>query len=84
MRGHTLVWHSQLPAWLTDGSGPATTAAAPAASCAQHIRTEVGPLQGQDLGQWDVVNEAFNEDGTLRDSIWLQKLGPGYIEEAFR
>jgi endo-1,4-beta-xylanase len=33
---------------------------------------------------WDVVNEALNEDGTLRNSIFLQKLGNDYIVDAFR
>lgn len=33
---------------------------------------------------WDVVNEAFNDDGTLRDSIWLRVIGPEYIELSFR
>ena len=34
--------------------------------------------------QWDVVNEVFEEDGSLRNSIWLRELGPSYIEDAFR
>lgn len=49
----------------------------------QHITAEVTHFKGR-IWQWDVVNEALNDDGTMRDSIWLQKLGPGYIADAFR
>ena len=80
VRGHTLVWHSQLPTWVTTGT---FTSAQFRQIMRQHIRSEMTRFKG-DITEWDVVNEAFNEDGTLRDSIWLQKLGPGYIEEAFR
>jgi endo-1,4-beta-xylanase len=80
VRGHTLVWHSQLPAWVTSGN---FTTAQFRQIMRRHIRTEMTRFKG-DITEWDVVNEAFNEDGTLRNSIWLQKLGPGYIEEAFR
>ena len=82
VRGHTLVWYNQLPDWLT--------AAAPSMSPDQlrdilhkHITDEVSHFKGK-IWQWDVVNEAFNDDGTLRNIIWLQKLGPGYIGDAFR
>jgi endo-1,4-beta-xylanase len=44
---------------------------------------EVSRFRGR-IYAWDVVNEAFNEDGTLRDTIWLRQLGPGYIAKAFR
>ena len=47
-----------------------------------HIRTTMKAFKG-DVKKWDVVNEAFNEDGTLRDTIFLRVLGPGYIDEAF-
>ncbi|WP_407915455.1 endo-1,4-beta-xylanase [Kitasatospora sp. NE20-6] len=80
VRGHTLVWHSQLPAWLTTGD---FTAAQLRDILHRHITDEVTHFKGK-IWQWDVVNEAFNDDGTMRDSIWLQKLGPGYIADAFR
>jgi endo-1,4-beta-xylanase len=48
-----------------------------------HIQTIVGRYKN-DILSWDVVNEAFLEDGSLRNSLWLQKLGPAYIEKAFR
>ncbi|MFG1810858.1 endo-1,4-beta-xylanase [Streptomyces sp. NPDC049040] len=80
VRGHTLVWHNQLPSWVTSGD---FSAAELRDILHQHITAEVTHFKGK-IWQWDVVNEAFNEDGTLRDSIWLQKLGPGYIADAFR
>ncbi|MEV6794215.1 endo-1,4-beta-xylanase [Streptomyces sp. NPDC051320] len=80
VRGHTLVWHSQLPSWLTDGDFSADELRD---ILHRHITDEMTHFKGR-IWQWDVVNEAFNDDGTLRDSIWLQKLGPGYIADAFR
>jgi endo-1,4-beta-xylanase len=80
VRGHTLVWHSQLPAWLTSGT---FTDDELEAILRQHITDEVSHFRGR-IYAWDVVNEAFNEDGTLRDTIWLRQLGPGYIAKAFR
>ena len=80
VRGHTLVWHSQLPAWLTSGT---FTNDELEAILHQHITDEVSHFRGR-IYAWDVVNEAFNEDGTLRDTIWLRQLGPGYIAKAFR
>ena len=48
-----------------------------------HITTVASRYDGK-VYSWDVVNEALNEDGTLRNSIFLQKLGDDYIVEAFR
>ena len=78
VRGHTLVWHLQNPGWLNDLS-PAELRAA----LADHIRTLMGRYAGR-IGEWDVVNEAVADSGRLRGSIWLDKLGPGYIALAFR
>ncbi|MFF6993828.1 endo-1,4-beta-xylanase [Streptomyces sp. NPDC008313] len=84
VRGHTLVWHSQLPAWLTTGVEDGSIDAAELRSILhRHITTEVKHFKGN-IYQWDVVNEVFEEDGSLRNSIWLRKLGPSYIEDAFR
>ncbi|MFD9130504.1 endo-1,4-beta-xylanase [Kitasatospora sp. NPDC059571] len=80
VRGHTLVWHSQLPGWLTSGD---FTADQLRDILHRHITDEVTHFKGS-IWQWDVVNEAFNDDGTLRNTIWLQKLGPDYIADAFR
>jgi len=80
VRGHTLVWHSQLPDWLTTGT---YTSAELRALLHKHVTDEVTHFRGK-IWQWDVVNEAFNDDGTMRDTIWLRAMGPGYIADAFR
>jgi endo-1,4-beta-xylanase len=80
VRGHTLVWHSQLPTWLTSGT---FTPDQLRDILRRHIFEEAGHFRGR-IYAWDVVNEAFNEDGTLRQTIWLNALGPGYIADAFR
>jgi endo-1,4-beta-xylanase len=80
VRGHTLVWHNQLPDWLTAGT---FTPAELRALLRKHILDEVGHFKGR-IWQWDVVNEAFNDDGTMRDTLWLRALGPDYVADAFR
>lgn len=89
--GHCLVWHSQVPRWLfRDDSGNALTRDALLARMKDHILTVVGRYKGRVKG-WDVVNEALNENGTLRDSQWLRIIGEGsqdkqydFIEKAFQ
>ncbi len=89
--GHTLVWHSQTPRWVfQDDSGGPITREALLARMKDHIVTVVGRYKGRIKG-WDVVNEALHEDGTLRNSPWLQIIGEGsddkkynFIESAFR
>jgi len=75
VRGHNLVWDSQLPNWLTSGT---FTSAQLKDILRQHIFTEVGHFRGQ-IWEWDVVNEPFNGDGTLKATMWLNALGPDYI-----
>lgn len=77
--GHTLIWHQQLPVWMLEYQGNARQWET---LMKTHIQTIVSHFKGK-VSAWEVVNEAFNEDGTLRNSIWLQKIGPGYIEKAF-
>lgn len=81
VRGHVLVWHSQLPTWLTSGSW---TAAETRTLMLEHIAAVAGRYKGK-LAAWDVVNEAYT-DGTptLRPGFWADRLGRGYIEDAFR
>jgi endo-1,4-beta-xylanase len=80
VRGHTLVWHSQLPTWLTAGTYTSTELRD---LLRKHITDEVTHFKGN-IWQWDVVNEAFNDDGTMRKTIWLDAMGPSYIADAFR
>ena len=80
VRGHTLVWHNQLPAWVTGGT---FTADELRGILRKHILDEVGHFRGK-VWQWDVVNEVIDDSGNLRDTIWLRTLGPDYIADAFR
>jgi endo-1,4-beta-xylanase len=81
--GHTLVWHSQAPDWLfKDAKGNSVNRETLLARMREHIHTVVGRYKGRIQG-WDVVNEALEEDGTLRKSPWLQIIGDDYIAKAF-
>jgi len=82
--GHTLVWHSQVPGWVfQDAQGQPLTRDALLARMKDHIQTVVGRYKGRIKG-WDVVNEALNEDGTLRQTPWMRIIGPDYIAKAFQ
>ncbi|MDA9555856.1 endo-1,4-beta-xylanase, partial [Pelobium sp.] len=80
VHGHTLIWHNSLPNWVTNYVGDA---AAWEAMFKSHIQTVVTHFKGK-VASWDVVNEAIADDGSLRSSIWLTKIGPDYIAKAFR
>src|SRR5919198_5475861 len=70
VRGHTLVWHSQLPAWLsTNGYTTTLSHEELHALLKKHIQDEVRHFRG-DIWQWDVVNEAFDDNGQPRQTIW--------------
>lgn len=80
---HTLVWHNQTPDWVfVDEDGKDLNRAALLARMEEHIKTVVGRYKGRVHG-WDVVNEAFNMDGTFRESKWYQIIGEDYIRKAF-
>jgi len=79
IHGHTLVWHQQNPDWLNSFQG---TRDDWDRLLKTHIQSIVRYYRPNILS-WDVVNEAFNEDGTLRNNIWFQHLGSAYIEKAF-
>jgi endo-1,4-beta-xylanase len=81
--GHTLVWHNQTPAWVfRDANGNLVDRETLLRRMHDHIRTVVGRYKGR-IQSWDVVNEALNEDGSLRQSLWLQIIGEIYIAKAF-
>jgi len=81
--GHTLVWHSQTPAWVFQGKdGGAVDRDTLLARMRDHIRTVVGRYKGRIHG-WDVVNEAIDEDGSLRQTPWLKAIGEDYVAKAF-
>jgi endo-1,4-beta-xylanase len=77
--GHTLIWHNTNPGWLTSGS---FTRDEMIEILAEHIYTVAGRYSGMLLA-WDVVNEAFNPDGSLRSTLWSQRIGPDYLDLAF-
>ena len=78
VRGHTLVWHAQLPDWVRELGADDLRQA-----MREHIHAVVGHYD-EDIGVWDVVNEPITDRGGLRRSVFLRRLGPGYVEDAFR
>jgi endo-1,4-beta-xylanase len=86
VRGHTLVWHNQVPDWVKKGG---YTAPQLAAILQGHIHTVMTHYASR-VFAWDVVNEAFNDDGTMRHTIWFDQPGIGagdgtkYIEQVLR
>jgi len=99
VRGHTLVWHNQLPNWLTsgvaqqnaDGTCPASSTTCISDSqlrdlLHQHITTEVSRYAGK-IWQWDVVNEMLTDSNPSQinpNDFWISHLGTGIIADAFR
>jgi endo-1,4-beta-xylanase len=83
MVGHTLVWHSQTPGWVfQDEEGNPLDRESMLERMREHIHTVVGRYKGRIHG-WDVVNEALNEDGSLRESPWYRIIGRDYLIKAF-
>jgi endo-1,4-beta-xylanase len=81
--GHTLVWHNQTPRWVfEDDKGAPLDRERLLARMRDHIHTVVGRYKGRIAG-WDVVNEALDEDGTMRQTQWLKIIGEDYIAKAF-
>jgi endo-1,4-beta-xylanase len=82
-RGHTLVWHQQLPQWFKEVVNRQNAEK----FLLEHITTVTKRYAGQ-MHSWDVVNEAIQpQDGRadgLRNTPWLEFLGADYIELAFR
>lgn len=81
--GHNLVWHIGTPDWVfKDGKGATVSRDVLLERMSDHIHTVVGRYKGRIRG-WDVVNEAVDNDGSLRKSEWLKIIGPDYIAKAF-
>jgi endo-1,4-beta-xylanase len=91
VRGHCFVWHQQVAAWVTEGIANRTyDPAALSAILQNHISTVARHYAGK-VWAWDVVNEAFTDNGSLRNTVWydapgigLSGRGTAYIEQAFR
>jgi endo-1,4-beta-xylanase len=81
--GHTLVWHQQTTTWVFQGAdGTPADRETLLARMRDHIHTVVGRYKGKIHG-WDVVNEAIDEDGSLRKTPWRDGIGDDYVAKAF-
>lgn len=81
--GHTLVWHQQTPEWVfEDGSGKPLGREALLNRMEDHISTVAGRYRTK-INGWDVVNEALEDDGSLRNTKWLEIIGEDYLAKAF-
>jgi len=77
--GHALVWHAQLADFMQNIDN--------SAEARKHVDNHINRLVSRYKGKidaWDVVNEAFEEDGSLRASVFYNNMGENYIEEVFR
>ena len=93
LRGHTLVWHNQVPDWWFKGeNGGNATREELLSRMETYISTVMGRYKGR-IHTWDVVNEAITDSGSgLRDSKWVQIIGDmdgdgnayDFMEQAFR
>jgi len=77
VRGHTLVWHNNLPAWV-EATAPENREV--------HMRefiTRIMARYADRVSYWDVVNEPISEVNGMRDNLWFQAMGESYIDIAF-
>ena len=77
--GHALVWHNQLADFMKNTSSSAEFIN----HVKNHIHTVVSRYKGR-IDAWDVVNEAFKENGLLRPSVFKKQMGDNYIEDVFK
>lgn len=83
IHGHTLVWHQQVPDWVfQDDEGGDIDRAGLLARLENHMAL-LADRYGERVAYWDVVNEAFDDDGSLRESPWRRILGEDYLMEVF-
>jgi len=81
VRGHTLVWHAQLPGWMANWNGSRDGLIS---AMNNHITKTMDRWKGK-IAEWDVVNEACDDSGNgLRRSVWTNKIGNDFIDIAFQ
>lgn len=80
VHGHALVWHNSVPTWLANYSG---TDADFALEVKKYITDVVTHYKGK-VRSWDVVNEAVEADGTMRNTIFLKRMGANYVNDCFK
>ncbi|QBI56661.1 endo-1,4-beta-xylanase [Streptomonospora litoralis] len=80
VRGHTLVWHSQLPSWVENGNFSESELLS---IMENHIDEVAGRYAGE-IAYWDVANEIFLGDGSWRNSVFYETIGPDFVAEALR
>lgn len=84
VQGHCLIWHSQCAPWFHfDENGKLVSPEVLKKRMREHIFTIVSHFKGR-IDAWDVVNEAFEDDGSPRKSLFYQILGTDYIPLAFQ
>jgi len=79
VRGHTLVWHSQLPGWVSNINSAATLTSV----IQNHVTQLVTRWKGK-IHHWDVVNEVFEDNGSWRNSVFYRLLGEQFVDIAFK
>jgi len=81
--GHVLLWHQQTPAWVFEGrDGRPLDRDTALTRLRTHIEAVVGRYRGR-VHAWDVVNEALEEDGTMRRTPWREAIGDDFVARAF-
>lgn len=78
INGHALIYHSSAPAWVR-ALGPDELRAA----AKKYVHKVMRRYRGR-ITSWDVVNEAIDDGGGLRKTLFLEALGEDYVAEAFR
>ncbi len=82
--GHVLFWHNQTPDWVyEDSNGQPLNRKELLTRMEQRVK-HAANRYGKNIDAWDVVNEAYLENGTLRETKWRQIVGDDFVEQAFR